>query len=128
MQELCAIRHLDQRQWWAFLHCLNFNGRDKVGDPDTALKCADTAKFDWMDSGVGACAGEDGSGLGEEGVLLLQQSVQTSQELGIECVISLAIPSRLIKVSTAGKAALLSLMESLYVSTMARGKNAGYVS
>lgn len=51
-----------------------------------ALKCAETANFDWMASGVGACAGEDGSGKGKEGVLLLQESVRASQELGIECV------------------------------------------
>lgn len=87
VQELCAIQHLEQKQWWAFLKCLNFNGKGKVGDPEIALKCADTANFDWMDSGMGACAGEDGSGKGEEGVLLLQESVQTSQELGIECVL-----------------------------------------
>lgn len=87
VQELCAFKHLDQSQSWAYLKCQNFFGRHKVGEPDNALKCADTAKFDWMESGVGVCAGEDGSGKGEEGVQLLKESVQRSDELGIEYVL-----------------------------------------
>ena len=87
MQELCAEKYLDLQQWWAYLKCQNFNGRNKVGEPDTALKCADTAKFDWVDSGVGVCAGQDGSGKGEEGVQLLKESVQRTRGLGIEYVI-----------------------------------------
>ncbi|KAI5120682.1 hypothetical protein M0805_006971 [Coniferiporia weirii] len=83
VQELCAAKYLDQKLWWAYVKCLNFNGRGRVGDSDIALKCADTAKFDWIESGVGACAGEDGSGKGEEGVNLLQESVKQTKELGI---------------------------------------------
>ena len=86
VHELCAIKHLEQNQWWSFLKCLNFEGRNKIGEPDVALKCAETANFDWMSSGVGACAGEDGSGKGKEGVLLLQESVRANQEMGIEYV------------------------------------------
>ncbi|KAL5527769.1 hypothetical protein ACEPAG_6570 [Sanghuangporus baumii] len=84
VQELCATKYLDVQQWWAYLKCQNFNGRKKVGEPDIALKCADTAKFDWLGSGVGLCAGEDGSGKGEEGIQLLKDSVRRTEELGIE--------------------------------------------
>ncbi|THH11935.1 hypothetical protein EW145_g318 [Phellinidium pouzarii] len=74
VHELCASNHLDQKQWWSYLKCLNFNGRGKIGEPETALKCAETAKFDWTESGVGDCAGQDGSGKAEEGISLLQES------------------------------------------------------
>ncbi|KAH8118686.1 hypothetical protein DFH11DRAFT_1568690 [Phellopilus nigrolimitatus] len=94
VQELCATKYLDQKQWWAYLKCQNFNGRGKVGNPDIALKCADTAKFDWLESGVGKCAGEDGSGKGEEGVGLLQESVRNSKELGIEKSCTILINNR----------------------------------
>ena len=82
------MAHLEQKTWWDFVQCQNFNGRSKVGDPNVALKCADTAKFDWVDSGVAACAGEDASGKAEEGVKLLQTSVRESDTLGIECALS----------------------------------------
>ncbi|KAH9179627.1 hypothetical protein EDB89DRAFT_2110949 [Lactarius sanguifluus] len=55
----------------------------KIGSPDVALKCARTAKIDWSDSEVGRCAGEDGSGTGEEGVRLLQESTKVTEALGI---------------------------------------------
>lgn len=48
-----------------------------------ALKCAATARFDWVESGVGKCAGVDGLGKGSEGIALLQESVVNSVELGI---------------------------------------------
>ena len=83
VQELCAVKYLPQQQWWSFLQCQNFNGRNKIGTPDTALKCADVAKFSWEESGVGECAGPSGDGKGEEGVELLKESVQTTRMLGI---------------------------------------------
>jgi len=84
VQELCAAAHLPQQQWWNYLQCQNFYGRSKIGTPDIALKCANTADFSWEDSGVGGCAGIDGAGKGAEGVHLLKESVLNSQALGIQ--------------------------------------------
>ncbi|CDO71332.1 hypothetical protein BN946_scf184908.g90 [Trametes cinnabarina] len=84
VQELCAIKHAPTRRWWSFVQCLNFQGRSEIGKPEKALQCAKTAELDWENSGVGACAGLDGSGKADEGVRLLQQSVTTTQEMGIE--------------------------------------------
>jgi hypothetical protein len=86
IHQLCAAQHLDQKRWWAFVQCQNFNGRSKVGREDVAFKCADTANFDWKESGVADCAGEDASGKVDEGIQLLKESVQHSDDLGIEYV------------------------------------------
>lgn len=83
VQELCAIKYLDQRQWWSYVKCQNFYGRGQIGTPEVALKCANVARFDWVESGVGVCAGVDGLGRGAEGIELLQESVQNSVQLGI---------------------------------------------
>ena len=84
VQQLCASAHLDIDGWWAFIKCQNYYGRNKVGDPNVAFNCASTAKFDWIESGVGQCVGENASGKGEEGIKLLQESIQRSDKLGIE--------------------------------------------
>ncbi|KAL7282315.1 hypothetical protein PYCCODRAFT_1440770 [Trametes coccinea BRFM310] len=84
VHELCAIKHAPTKRWWSFVQCLNFQGRNEIGKPEKAIQCAKTAELDWENSGVGACAGVDGSGKAEEGVRLLQQSVAITQELGIE--------------------------------------------
>lgn len=84
VQELCAMKYTPTEQWWNYVQCQNFEGRDKVGLPNIATKCASTAGFDWEESGVGECAGLDGSGKGEEGVQLLKESVKNTQRLGIE--------------------------------------------
>ncbi|KAI9066775.1 hypothetical protein FKP32DRAFT_1589297 [Trametes sanguinea] len=84
VHELCAIKHAPTKRWWSFVQCLNFQGRSEIGKPEKAIQCAKTAELDWENSGVGACAGVDGSGKAEEGVRLLQQSVAITQELGIE--------------------------------------------
>jgi hypothetical protein len=65
--------------------CQNYQGRDQIGTPDVALRCARTAKIDWADSEVGRCAGMDGSGTAAEGVLLLQNSIWITDLLGITC-------------------------------------------
>ncbi|TDL29882.1 hypothetical protein BD410DRAFT_45349 [Rickenella mellea] len=83
VQELCAAKYLPQEQWWRYVQCQNYYGRYRVGDPDIALSCAATAKFSWEHSGVGTCAGVDGSGKGHEGIELLKISVNRSVELGI---------------------------------------------
>jgi hypothetical protein len=83
VQQLCAKKYAPD-QWWDFVQCQNYQGRNKIGLPDVALKCARTAGIDWELSGVGRCAGLDGSGTGKEGVALLQASVRASEELGFQ--------------------------------------------
>lgn len=83
VQQLCAAKYTPMNTWWEFVTCQNYEGKDRIGSPDVALKCARTAKIDWSGSGVGRCAGEDGSGTGEEGVRLLQENIKVAEALGI---------------------------------------------
>ncbi|KAH9060891.1 hypothetical protein EDB87DRAFT_1808038 [Lactarius vividus] len=83
VQQLCAAKYTPMKTWWEFVTCQNYEGKDRIGRPDVALKCARTAKIDWNDSEVGRCAGEDGSGTGEEGVRLLQENIKVAKALGI---------------------------------------------
>lgn len=84
VQELCAAKYHPLSTWWNFVHCQNYQGRFEVGKPAVALRCARSAKLDIENSGVGQCMGLDGSGKAEEGVALLQASVQATKDLGIE--------------------------------------------
>lgn len=83
VQQLCAAKYTPTKTWWEFVTCQNYEGKDRIGSPDVAFKCARTAKIDWSDSEVGRCAGLDGSGTGEEGVQLLQESIKETDALGI---------------------------------------------
>ncbi|KAI0254750.1 hypothetical protein BJV78DRAFT_1273821 [Lactifluus subvellereus] len=83
VQQLCVAKYTPMRTWWEFVVCQNYEGRDQIGRPDVALKCARTARIDWEGSEVGRCAGLDGSGTGEEGVRLLQGSIRTTEFLDI---------------------------------------------
>jgi hypothetical protein len=58
------------------VQCQNFQGRDNIGTPETALNCANAAGIDWENGKAGQCAGKDGRGA--EGIQLLQQSVNDS--------------------------------------------------
>lgn len=87
VQELCAIKHAPFERWWEFVQCQNFQGRYEVGKPATALKCANSARLDWENSGVGSCAGLSGDGKGDEGISLLRESVQETKLMGVECVV-----------------------------------------
>jgi hypothetical protein len=71
------------RKWWEFVTCQNYEGKDRIGRPDVALRCARTAKIDWSGSEVGRCAGLNGSGTGKEGVRLLRENVKATEALGI---------------------------------------------
>lgn len=82
VQQLCAARY--SSKWWEFVQCQNSQGRFQVGLPDVALQCAMTVGIDWETSGVGRCAGLDGSGKGSEGIGLLQKSLSLGKALGIE--------------------------------------------
>ncbi|KAI0736196.1 hypothetical protein C8Q72DRAFT_768944 [Fomitopsis betulina] len=84
VHQLCAMKYASPSAFWEFVQCQNYQGIEKIGRPDTALKCASTAQIDWVSSGAGDCAGLDGSGRAREGVLLLQNSVNVTEELGIK--------------------------------------------
>ncbi|KIP07039.1 hypothetical protein PHLGIDRAFT_71740 [Phlebiopsis gigantea 11061_1 CR5-6] len=94
VQQLCAIKYLQTPAWWRFIQCQNFEGRYKVGLPETALKCAHAASLDWENSDVGQCAGADASGKGEEGIALLKESVQNTTKIGVEKSCTILISGR----------------------------------
>ncbi|THV08583.1 hypothetical protein K435DRAFT_814965 [Dendrothele bispora CBS 962.96] len=83
VHQLCVKRYAPD-DWWHFVHCNNFQGKDNIGTPGTAFKCAKSVGIDWETSGVGECAGLDGSGKGAEGVRLLHESIVVAEELGLE--------------------------------------------
>jgi len=83
VQQLCVNKYAPFANFWEFVSCQNYQGRENVGEPEVALKCAKTAGIDWEAGGAGACAGLDGSGKGEEGIELLQESVKLGHEFGI---------------------------------------------
>ncbi|KAG1754030.1 uncharacterized protein EDB91DRAFT_1101266 [Suillus paluster] len=76
VQELCAAKYHPISEWWPFVQCQNFQGRENIGTPETALNCAKAAGINWEDGKAGQCAGGDGRGT--EGIHLLQQSVKDS--------------------------------------------------
>lgn len=43
VQQLCVKKYASFTDWWEFVQCQNYQGREKVGGPDVALKCARTA-------------------------------------------------------------------------------------
>ena len=49
--------------------------------------------MDWSGSEVGRCAGLDGSGTGEEGVRLLQESVKDTEALEIKYAFGFILPT-----------------------------------
>ncbi|KAI0053633.1 hypothetical protein FA95DRAFT_1481210 [Auriscalpium vulgare] len=83
VQQLCAAKYAPVKNWWEFVMCQNYQTREKIGTPEVALQCARAAEIDWESSQVGQCAGLDGSGLGEEGIQLLHESIKNTQELNI---------------------------------------------
>ncbi|KAG6821284.1 hypothetical protein H0H93_002394, partial [Arthromyces matolae] len=82
VQQLCIAKH-EPSFWWQFVQCQNYEGRNRIGDPDLTLKCAQTVGIDWEKSKAASCIGADGSGTGKEGVSLLKESVVLGKELGI---------------------------------------------
>ncbi|KAH0839759.1 hypothetical protein J3R83DRAFT_700 [Lanmaoa asiatica] len=80
--ELCVAKYHPTSEWWSFLQCQNFQGRDQIGLPETAASCAATAGFEWESDKASLCTGKDGQG--KEGVKMLQESVQNSIRLGIK--------------------------------------------
>lgn len=86
VQQLCVNKYAPFTNFWEFVKCQNYQGRENIGTPEVALKCAKTADIDWEVGGAGRCAGLDGSGKGSEGVALLRASTTLGHELGIQYV------------------------------------------
>jgi hypothetical protein len=83
VQQLCVHKYAPFLNWWEFVKCQNYQGRENIGKPEIALNCAQTAGIDWETGGPGVCAGLDGSGKASEGVARLRRSVILGHELGI---------------------------------------------
>ncbi|KXN86262.1 hypothetical protein AN958_10124 [Leucoagaricus sp. SymC.cos] len=96
VQQLCVNRYATKEQWWDFVQCQNFGGKDAIGKPEVALRCAGAAQIDWETSGAGRCAGLDGSSKGLEGVQLLHESVKLGQTLNITTSCTILISARKI--------------------------------
>jgi len=94
VQQLCVFAHESRKVWWEFDQCQNFEGREQIGTPELALKCARTAGIDWEASETGQCAGLDGSGTGEEGIALLKKSVKLGKEMDITKSCTIVINGR----------------------------------
>lgn len=92
VQQLCVNKYAPFKNWWEFVMCQNYQGREYIGEPDVALKCANIAGIDWETSGAGQCAGLDGSGKGSEGVGLLKESVLLTEQMNLRCVLSMLYP------------------------------------
>lgn len=91
VQQLCVAKY-EPTFWWEFVQCQNYEGRQNIGNPALALKCARVTGIDWETSKAGKCAGLDGSGRGAEGVGLLKESLALGQKLGIEYVTDTNFP------------------------------------
>ncbi|KAF5364292.1 hypothetical protein D9756_000634 [Leucocoprinus leucothites] len=94
VQQLCVAKYATPEQWWSFVQCQNFGGREAIGSPEVALRCASVAQIDWETSGAGQCAGLDGSGKAPEGVKLMHESVKLGQTLGITKSCTILISAR----------------------------------
>ncbi|KAG1779698.1 hypothetical protein EV702DRAFT_965650 [Suillus placidus] len=92
VQELCAAKYHPTSEWWSFVQCQNFQGRDSIGTPETALNCAKAAGIDWENGKAVQCAGKDGRGT--EGIQLLQQSARDSVAAGIQTSCTIIINGR----------------------------------
>lgn len=84
VQQLCVAKYQPSLVWWDFVQCQNWAGRQDIGKPSLASKCAKTLGFDWEGSEVSYCAGQDGNGKSAEGAALLRESIELGHKLGIE--------------------------------------------
>ncbi|KAF8974578.1 hypothetical protein BDZ97DRAFT_35712 [Flammula alnicola] len=96
VQQLCVHKYAPFENFWEFVKCQNYQGRENIGTPDVALKCAEAAGIDWEASGAGQCAGADGSGKASEGVTLLRESTVLGHALGITKSCTVLISGRAV--------------------------------
>ena len=83
IHELCTIAHTPKTPtssewWWAFLQCINYEGRNRIGLDKVSRDCAALHDIDWDESGIAECVS------GDEGKTLLRESIGRTEELGIE--------------------------------------------
>lgn len=75
-------RASSQQDWWHFVQCVNFEGKDNVGGLALAKRCAGLAYIPWEDEvghrGMRSCVES------REGRDLLKASVRQTENLGIE--------------------------------------------
>jgi len=94
IHELCAMNlAATQQDWWEFVQCANFEGKDHVGEEDLSRKCADVAGIPWEDVVEEPEAGMNSTiqrpGLRnciedrKQGLTLLKQSAKETARLGI---------------------------------------------
>ncbi|KAF8524610.1 hypothetical protein BU17DRAFT_42816 [Hysterangium stoloniferum] len=94
IHQLCAMDLAPEQQtWWEFLQCLNFEGKDNVGDPELAQRCAGVANIPWEDQngsqGMKSCVES------AKGERLLRKSVAHSASLGITKSCSIMISGKI---------------------------------
>jgi hypothetical protein len=97
MVGLCAMHKVNLRlsiQLFNSLVHRSSREEERIGLPDVALKCAKSVGINWVTSGVGECAGLDGSGKGSEGVSMLRGSAKHSAKLNITLVLRLKSPGQ----------------------------------
>lgn len=102
VQQLCVHKYAPFKNWWEFVKCQNYQGKESIGEPDVALKCADAAGIDWKSSGAGQCAGLEGSGKASEGVALLTESVLLGEKMNVEKSCTVFISGRAVCVHDDG--------------------------
>ncbi|KAG9091876.1 hypothetical protein FS749_016167 [Ceratobasidium sp. UAMH 11750] len=89
VHELCAVAHTSShKEWWPFLRCLNYQGRDQIGHLDVSRKCARIVGLDWDQSGIAACVE------GDEGKSLLRESLKYSKRNNIRTSCTMIINGR----------------------------------
>jgi len=96
VQQLCVKKYAPFKNWWEFVICQDYQGREYIGGADVALKCAHTAGINWETSGAGQCAGLDGSGKGSEGVALLKESVLLTEQMNVKKSCTIVINGRAV--------------------------------
>jgi hypothetical protein len=78
IQELCVAKYTSYQSqiWWPFVQCLNSKGRDKIGLDLTGRSCAYDNDIEWVGD-IEECVD------GEEGRVLLRESIQDTDAVGI---------------------------------------------
>ncbi|KAF8477879.1 hypothetical protein JB92DRAFT_3091411 [Gautieria morchelliformis] len=97
VQELCAMHVANTPQdWWNFVQCLNFEGKEDVGDPGLAERCAGLTYIPWYDmtDGTSTRMGIKSCAEGQQGKDLLKASVTQTEHLGIKTSCSIMISGK----------------------------------
>jgi len=115
IHELCAMHLAEtQQDWWEFVQCSNFEGKDHVGEIELSRKCAEVAGIPWDDvlevpepgdgdddegkkvktlvrrAGLGRCISDP-----RQGLSLLKRSAKETAGLGITKSCSIYISGKI---------------------------------